>query len=178
MAEAPVTVNSIVSGVKPRQTGLMKRSVACLFLCATLASCAPPAVYHQAGVSVARLQSDLLSCEVAALKDAPVANQIRRSPPVFVPSRRFCNSDGHCYHRGGYFVHGDVYTVDVNARLRGDLEDQCMTRLGYESVELPRCKAEVVRTPAAAPGRVDVMQALTPDSCVARNDENRWQIIR
>ncbi len=155
----------------------MKRPVASLFLCVTLAGCAPPAVYHQPGVSVARLQSDLLSCEVAALKDAPVANQIRRSPPVFIPSRRFCNSDGHCYHRGGYFAHGDVYTVDVNARLRNDLEDQCMTRKGYQSVALPRCTGAVVRTPAATPGRVNVMQALTPNSCVARDDENRWQVI-
>lgn len=131
-------------------------------------------VYYKDGGSVTRMQDDLLSCQVAALKDAPVASQIRRSAPVYVPSRQYCDG-GHCYQRGDYFADGQVYTVDVNARLRGDLEARCMREKSYSPVEIPDCPSHLGG--AAAPIQTEVMPPLTPSSCVIRNRSGAWQVI-
>ena len=175
MADGPQTVNSIVLGRQSGHLITMSWFRTLLGGVSLLAACAPMELYYQSGGSVARMQDNLLNCEVAALRDAPVASEIRRSAPVFVPSRRYC-SGGHCYHRGGYFVDGQVYTVDVNARLRSDLEARCMRNKGYTPVELPDCPTRLARE--IGPGQTDVMPPLTQSSCVIRDNSGMWQIIQ
>lgn len=140
-----------------------------------LSACAPLKIYHKPGVTVSRMQDDMLACEVRALKDAPVATQVRRAPPEYIPSYRYCRSDGSCYRRGGYFLPGEVYTVDVNASLRNRLETQCMAKQGYQRTEIPNCKG--TNSQSATPSPSDVLPVLTPNSCVIRNRSGGWQII-
>ena len=139
-----------------------------------LAACSPVSLYYKEGEVVSRQKSDMLSCEVEALDKAPVANQIRQSPPYYVPARRSCRSDGRCYTRGGFFAPGEVYSVDVNARLRRDLLTQCMAQKGYARVTLPRCSGSVTLQPAAS-SRARV-PAVTPQSCAAKDSTGTWQI--
>lgn len=147
-------------------------------LCAMLmvmASCAPLSIYHREGVAVSRMQSELLSCEISALADVPVNNQIRQEPPVYIPSRRRCDSKGRCYTTGGYFERGEIYTVDVNANLRGRAEQQCMANLGYAPVTIPNCPNSVFR---AVPKRsTELLPRLTEQSCAVRYQDNSWQIV-
>jgi len=72
----------------------MKPVVPLLIAGLMLAACAPLSIYYRSGVSVARMQTDQINCEVRALKDAPVANQIRQRPPVYFPGRQICHAGG------------------------------------------------------------------------------------
>lgn len=147
-------------------------------LCATLmvlASCAPLSIYHREGVTVSRMQSDLLSCEISALGDVPVSNQIRQEPPIYIPSRRHCDSGGRCYTTGGYFEQGEIYTVDVNASLRSRAEQQCMATKGFTPVTVPNCPNAVFR--AAPKGSTQVLPRLTEQSCAVKYQDGTWQIV-
>jgi len=145
-------------------------------ICATLViGCSPFRLYYQPGVAVEAMQRDQLACETRALAAAPVANQIRQSPPRYVPARRYCRAPGDCYSRGGYFVGGDIYTVDVNADLRRRVERQCMADQGYAFTELPRCRTGIAdQVPVAA---TQVLPPLTDQSCVISNEDGTWQIV-
>lgn len=139
------------------------------------AGCAPVSTYYKPGVSAAKLQNDQLDCEVKALQAAPVAIQTRRTPPRYIPARRYCHAKGHCHTRGGYWIHGDVYSVDVNAKLRRKLETQCMTRKNYQPVELPICRSGV---PAEIDtSRTDALPEITPQSCAVRNRDGSFEIL-
>ncbi len=136
-----------------------------------LAACTPVSVFYKQDAPVERQQTDLLDCRVDSLAKAPVATELRQGPPRFIPGYRSCNSKGDCVYRGGYYVRGEVYSVDVNASLRRDLLTQCMAVKGYQPVALPRCTAgaSVITT-----GR---MPALSEKSCVFKDDAGRWQIV-
>ncbi len=178
MADGPWGVNSIVLRAKSGQIGPMRKfhiRSALLLGLLVLVSCAPLTIYHREGVAVTRMQSDLLSCEIKSLKDVPVANQIRRDPPRYIPGRRYCNAEGHCYNRGGYYVPGDVYTVDVNASLRGRAEQQCMAEKGFARVTVPNCPANISN--AAPQGATAVLPRLSSRSCAIRNNDKTWQIV-
>lgn len=140
-----------------------------------LTSCAPLSIYHREGAPVSRMQSDLLSCEISALADVPVNNQIRQEPPVYIPARRYCDADGHCYTRGGYFEAGRIYTVDVNADLRDRAETQCMANEGYMPVTIPNCPNSVFR--AVPQASTEVLPRLNPRSCAIRYQDGSWQIV-
>ena len=139
-----------------------------------LTSCAPLSIYHRAGVPVARMLVDETRCEVQALKDAPVANQIRQRPPVFVPGRKICNGP-KCTYQAGYWEPGDIYTIDVNAGLRGRVETQCMARLGYQPVEVPLCQGSVKS--AVVPRQTQVLPKLGENACAIRYKDGTWQIV-
>ncbi|WP_405116319.1 hypothetical protein L0Z64_10165 [Phaeobacter sp. BS23] len=64
-----------------------KHTFAALLLVSGMAACGPVPVYYRAGADVARRDADLLSCEVSALRDAPVATQISTAP-AHLSSRR------------------------------------------------------------------------------------------
>lgn len=140
-----------------------------------LAGCTPLNIYYKPGVAVARLEADQLACEVDALDKAPVANQIRRTPPVYIPGRVVCDGDGNCYQEPGYWREGEVFTVDVNTDLRKRVLHQCMTTRGYAPASVPPCPSGVAN--AAPPGQTDVLPPLTDKSCVIRNRGGGWQIV-
>ena len=138
-----------------------------------LSACAPLTIYHKAGVPVARLQSDELTCKTQALRDAPVANQVQQSPPVYVPPRRSCNSSGVCTTYGGYWRPGQIYTVDTNKALRTRLEDSCMADRGYTPVQIPRCDPGVTASAVTT-----VLPPLTPRSCAIKNEDGSFAIVQ
>ncbi|MBY6055227.1 hypothetical protein [Leisingera daeponensis] len=132
-------------------------------LLALTTACGPLPVYYKQGAAVSRLQSDELTCATQALKDAPVANEIRQRPPVYYPGRQVCHGSG-CYFRPGYWADGGIYTVDVNKPLRQRLEKSCMAAKGYQQIALKRCTRQDA---AALPG--PRLAPLTEASCAQRN---------
>lgn len=130
-----------------------------------LSGCLPVATYYAEGVSAAQLARDNTGCDVQALRDAPVANELRQDPPRFVP-RRICDRAGNCRNSGGIWVPGEVFTVDVNAGLRTRVKALCMGDLGYRPVELPACPRGVAE--AAPPGPSPVLPRLNDNSCAIR----------
>ena len=145
-----------------------------ILLAGMLAACAPLSIYYRPGVPVDVLKQDTLQCEVKALRQAPVANQIRRSPPVFVPPRQICNGTT-CHTRPGHWIPGNIYTVDVNSPLRKRIERACMADRGYVPAEIPACSPGVAKTgrgPATSR-----LPALKEDSCFIRNDDGSFRIV-
>jgi len=168
-------VKSIVTAVWLGQHSAMKTVLNIILLTSVLAACGPLSLYYRAGVPVARMQTDQTNCEVKALRDAPVANQIRQRPPIFFPGRQVCTSAGACYYEPGYWIDGGVYTVDVNADLRGRVLGQCMAAKGYQPVNIPPCPTYVAsKIPAA---QTQTLPQLTQTSCVIKNQDGSWQIV-
>ena len=139
------------------------------------ASCAPLKTYYQPGVSVALLQKDTTNCKVKALNDVPPSTQIRRTPPRYIPGRRYCDSAGRCHIRGGFYVPGETYSYDPNDGLRKAVEQQCMAAIGYAPVSIPRCPESIKR--AAPKDFTRTLPPLTASSCVIRNDDGSFLIV-
>jgi hypothetical protein len=176
MADGPWAVNSIVLASMSRQDQPMKANpMVPIFAILLLASCSPLTIYYKEGAGVSRMQSDLLRCEVSAAQEVPVATEFRSEPPYYVPGRRVCYRNGKCYLQGGFFLPGQVYTVDANRGLRGRVEAQCMADKGYSPVSLPRCSSDVARR--VPPGATRTLPALAEKNCVIRNDDGSWQIV-
>jgi hypothetical protein len=175
MADGPGPVNSIVPGHYSVQTDSMKNRWGLCVLLLGVAACAPLSIYHRPGVAVAKMEDDLLGCQVVSLEQAPVASQVRQGPPIYVPGRYYCNKRGHCYRQYGYYIPGDIYTIDVNASLRRKLETRCMARKGYQRVEIPNCPAGVTMEPS--PADTQVLPPLTENSCAIRGSGGTWQIV-
>ena len=140
-----------------------------------LSSCGPLSLYYREGESVSRMQAETTACQVEALKDAPVANEIRQRPPVYWPGRTYCDGHGRCYRTPGWWEPGSVYTVDVNKGLRNTVEAQCMAAKGYQPVSLPPCKSGVKS--AVTPRPTTVLPPLNPSSCFVKFDDGSFQII-
>ncbi|MEQ6247965.1 hypothetical protein ABMC89_03645 [Sulfitobacter sp. HNIBRBA3233] len=141
-----------------------------------LAACAPLETNYKPGVSVTTLNRDQTQCDVAALRDVPVATQVRRLPPQYVPPRRECSKDGKCITTQGYYLPGEIRSYDANAPLRARAAQQCMADKGYARVSIPACPAEVAQ---AAPQAATVqLPPLTENSCVIRNRDGSIQIVR
>lgn len=147
-------------------------AISLLCFALVLTACAPLRIYHKPGVPVARWQSDTTRCEVRALRDAPVANQVRQQPPVYVPPRQICDRTGACRLTGGYWYPGEIYTVDVNAGLRRLVETQCMAERGYVPVDIPRCPDGLT-----VRGRTTVLPPLTEGSCFVRFEDGGFAIV-
>lgn len=178
MADGFGAVNSIVLWEKAGQTmRMVSMRLFCAFCIgfAVLASCAPLSIYHKEGAEVTRMQTDQLNCEIAALSDVPINNQIRQEPPIYIPARRYCNASGHCYTHGGYFERGQIHTVDVNANLRRRAQQQCMAKKGYEPVTVPNCPSNVFR--AAPKAETIVLPRLSEQSCAIKYQDGTWQIV-
>lgn len=175
MADAPDTVNSIVTRPAMRQDAPMKTTFKIALMCGVLASCGPVSMYYKPGASVSRLDTDTTNCQVAALRDAPVANEIRRSPPVYYPGPRICRPGGNCYYRPGYWDPGNIYTVDTNKPLRDKVTQQCMAARGYQQVNIQRCSEGVKQSAPAV--QTTVMPHLTQSSCIIPYQSGQWQIV-
>ncbi len=153
----------------------MKTIPALLVCLMVLSSCGPLSLYYREGQSVARMQTETTECRVKALKDAPVANQIRQSPPVYWPGRSYCDRYGRCYRSPGWWEPGNIYTVDVNKGLRNTVEAQCMAQKGYRPVSLPPCKSRVKSS--VTPTRTTTLPPLNPSSCFRQFEDGSFQII-
>ncbi len=140
-----------------------------------LSSCMPLETYYKPGATLTRTERDQTTCDIRALRDAPVATQVRQTAPVFYPPRRVCDAASNCTTTGGFWEPGMVYTVDVNADLRDRIQRQCMADRGYAPLRLPPCRAEIAR--ATPPGRTTVFPRLTENACVIRNSDGSWQIV-
>lgn len=182
MTEAVRRVKSIVSAMQKRQHDPMvnpKRLTLIYIGLLGLASCGPLPVYYRVGANVAQLQTDTLSCEVKALKEAPVANEIRHRPPVFYPGGQYC-SGGNCWSRPGYWVDGGTYTVDVNLGLRNRLEQSCMANRGYQLIDLPRCSQQQIAAYLSQPGSQTTrgkQPKLSETSCALRLKDGTTRIL-
>lgn len=153
----------------------MKTVLRLLIPILVLSSCGPLSLYYREGESVSRMQTETTKCQVQALKDVPVANQVRQSPPTYWPGRTYCDGRGRCYRNPGWWEPGRVYTVDVNKGLRNTVEAQCMAAKGYRPVSLPPCKQGVKsRVPAV---RTTQLPPLSTESCFVKFDDGSFQII-
>lgn len=175
MTDAPQPVNSIVNRAPLRQAGRMKTALRMSALAFCLSACAPLSIYYREGESVSRMQTETTQCQVKALKDAPVATQIRQSPPIYYPPRTYCHGPGQCYTRPGWWEPGRVYSVDANAGLRKRVEAQCMAQKGFRPVSLPPCRQNVKSQVTAQ--RTTRLPALAGNSCFAKFDDGSFQII-
>ncbi|WP_245706299.1 hypothetical protein [Ruegeria marina] len=121
------------------------------------------------------MQSDTTDCQVKALRDAPVATEIRQRPPIYFPGRTVCNAAGQCYTTPGWWEPGNVYSVDPNAGLRSRVEQQCMAQKGYSPVQLPSCSQNVAAQ--VQPVRGAKLPPLGPKSCVVRFEDGSIQVV-
>lgn len=167
-------VNSIVTRAELVQIETMKSLIRIIVAGLVVGACGPLSLYYQPGVQVTRMQSDATRCEVEALRDAPVANQIRQRPPIYFPGGRYCTNSG-CYYNPGYWADGGLYTVDLNQDLRRQVLDMCMAQKGYQPVSIPRCAANVASVAPRA--STSTLPALTQNSCAIRYDDGSWQIV-
>ena len=140
-----------------------------------LLGCASLDTYYKPGASVALLNRDTTACEVKALRDVPASTITRRKPPVFVPGRRSCDSDGNCVDTPGYYLPGGFETFDPNEGLRLRVERQCMADKGYAPVSIPACPDSVAR--AVPPRATSRLPQLSDASCVIRNSDGSFQIV-
>lgn len=153
----------------------MMSRMSLIALLAAVTACGPLTAYHKPGVAVTRLDQDLLSCQVKALDQAPVATVIRQGPPRFYPGRQYCDAAGNCHIRGGFWVPGEVYSADANKSLRVKLENQCMAGNGYQRVQVPRCSQSfAVELDTAG---TEVLPPLSDTSCAIREKNGSVKIV-
>lgn len=175
MTDAAFTVKLIVKSSACAHSCAMTDSLFRGLAAASLllaGACGPLTTYYKPGAQVSRLESDTLACETSALKDAPVANEIRQRPDIFYPGHRYC-AGGQCYYRPGYWADGGIYTVDTNRQLRQRLAKACMAAKGYQQVELKRCTGQSTPAPAAAGS---LLGPLDETSCAVRNRDGTVSI--
>lgn len=141
-----------------------------------VAACAPLETYYKPGAAVATLNRDTLACEVSALNKVPSSTRLRRGPPIFIPGTRICDADGVCKTGKGRYVPGPLERYDPNDGLRFRVERQCMADKGYAPVSIPQCPDAVAR--AAPPATTMRLPALGEGSCVIRNRDGSFQIVR
>ncbi|WP_170557029.1 hypothetical protein [Ruegeria atlantica] len=154
----------------------MKSVLHLLLPLTVLSACSGPlSLYYREGESVSRAQSETTQCQVQAVNQVPVANQVRQSPPTYWPGRTYCDGRGHCYRSPGWWQPGQVYTVDVNEGLRNQVEAQCMAKKGYRPVSLPPCKQSVKSQVPQA--RTTKLPPLGTQSCYVKFDDGSFQII-
>ncbi len=158
-----------------RQDNCMKTILRLILPVVLLSSCGSLSLYYREGQTVSRMQTETTVCQVKALKEAPVANQIRQSAPVYWPGTRRCDSQGRCYTTPGWWQPGRIYSVDVNQSLRNQIEAQCMAGKGYRSVTLPPCKQSVKAQ--VAPARTTTLPPLSGASCFRKFDDGSFQIV-
>lgn len=153
----------------------MKTLVHLLVPLMVLTACGPLSLYYREGESVSQMQKETTQCQVQALKEAPVANQVRQSPPTYWPGRTYCDGRGRCYRSGGWWQPGQIYTVDVNQSLRNNIEAQCMAQKGYRPVSLPPCRENLKSRVTLA--RTTTLPPLSTESCFVKFDDGSFQII-
>ncbi len=172
MTEAPAPVNPIVMRAAFRHSAVMLYRVTLASVFLLLAGCAPVVTFYQPGRSFAQLEADSLDCEIAALRDVPVANATVQDPPEFVAPRKICDSDGFCRTLPGTYIPGEIRTIDANKPLRRRVVRQCMAERGYTLQEIPLCPA----TATVSAEQSQILPRLTEASCAIRTDKGGFVV--
>ncbi|MDX1780204.1 MAG: hypothetical protein R3256_02695 [Thalassovita sp.] len=141
---------------------------------ALLTGCTSFGTYYREGTAVARMNNDLTDCQVRALRDVPVAQEIRHTPSELIVESE-CDENGENCVKTVKMIEGRIYTVDTNKALRDRVEAQCMIAKGYAWLELPACSSSVASATPETTTRI--FPALTPESCAIRHGGGRWQIV-
>ena len=144
---------------------------------AALAACVdttPVELSWRQGVSVSKLKSDSLNCEMAATRAVPINNQVGVTPtyrtPVYQnPSYTSCYGGTYsvsCTTTGGGFsggqtYGGQVYTYDANSGLRESYFNQCMAQRGYSPISIRPCTPSELK---AATRKLSGSSVLPPPS--------------
>lgn len=139
-----------------------------------LAACGPLPLYYKEGEQVSQIGATLTYCRVESLEKVPVAERRRYVPPVYA-RRTFRGEDGKEYTRRVLVQRGGFETIDANEDLREDVTEQCMIANGFQQVTLPICGGSVTR--ATVIRATEVLPALTPDTCVIRIRDGKFQIV-
>ena len=146
---------------------LSKTPRAMLLVFLALSGCSEFSVFYKPTQEVSRMQRDVTDCEVLALRDAPVATQIRQSGPVFV---------GLGYGNGyGYWANTNTYSIDVNEDLRNRVMGYCMADRGYQLVTIPRCSDQVALQ--ATRQSTTRFPEITTHTCVIRYESGEFQLV-
>lgn len=141
---------------------------------AALAACAPPPLWHKAGVAPARLHSELTACRVDALTQVPERIRRHYRPAEYI-TRPVCTATGHCYVQRILVRPAEYERYDANAGLREDVAQACMAEKGYIQVRLPACQSpqgQTITVNTAAP-----LPALSDTSCALRVTSGDWRIV-
>lgn len=176
MTEGLCRVNCFVQMAISRYDSLMRHGLPLplLVALAALAACAPPPLWHKAGVAPTRLHADLTACRVDALNQVP--ERIRRyyKPAEYI-TRPVCNATGHCYVQRILLRPAEYERYDANAGLREDVTLACMANKGYVQVRLPACQSpqgQRITVNTAAP-----LPPLSDQSCAVRLPSGDWRIV-
>ena len=139
-----------------------------------LTACAPPQLFYQEGVTVSRLDADLVQCRVDAARNVPVRLQRRYIPPVY-DHRPICHGTGSCTYIRVLISPGRYQEYDANEGLRSSVTDQCMIGKSYEKVSLPACTGGIAPNASLPSSRT--LPPISSTTCAVRTKTGRWQII-
>lgn len=154
---------------------LTSKPALALALTAALSGCTPLSLFYKEGIAVNRMQSDEVNCEVRALRDAPVQNEVDITPAIRVPPSETCDAAGNCTVTPGYTIPAQVHVIDVNFALRLRVTKACMLNQGYQRVTIPACSQRISKAAPTAATRT--LPQLGANSCVIRNRGGSWQIL-
>ena len=150
----------------------MKTLVRLLIPLLVLSSCSPLSLYYREGESVSRMQSETTQCRVAALKDAPVANQVRQTAPTLL-------AGAHLLRRAGQML-PNPGLVGTRANLHG----RCQSRpaqYGRSTMHGPKrvsprqpapCRQNVKSRVPATP--TTTLPPLSTESCFVKFDDGSF----
>lgn len=147
----------------------LSRPLLILWIVLLGASCAPPPLYHKAGIAIAQVQADEADCTDTAMAAVPVKARTRYIDPVY-SARRVCDAAGHCGTFPILISPGRIVTEDINEGKRAVAAKACMADKGYARVTLPACDP--------APDTIAPRQpVLTDRSCAVRTGSGDWWIV-
>lgn len=116
----------------------MKRFITCATSLIFLTSCVPTTAWYKGTITQNRANHDLTNCQANATKSIPTSIENKVTGGFFI----------------GYIYVPTTSDVDTNNQLRNKVVAQCMTKKGFQSVELPVCTSNVSPPNLKAPARI------------------------
>lgn len=107
--------------------GVIRNSFLLVGVTAIVAGCMPTAAWYKGSVSQRRANDQFTTCQVKAVKDVPTSIESQITGGYYI----------------GYIWIPTASDVDTNDGLRSKVVAQCMTRKGFQAVELPLCAGGV-----------------------------------
>lgn len=115
-----------------------------VFSMAFLSSCAPQisTVFVKKNSSRAQVQRDFDACKIKSFREIPQNIVSTYHPGVNNPGTLSCNTIGSytsCNRIGALYIPPSEDHEDVNAGLRDRYMINCMSKKGYDAVDVPVC---------------------------------------